>query len=402
MEKEWNLLKYDFDEVIDRSGTNSAKWDKDTLREMFGAEDVLPFWVADMDFKAAQPIIDAVVKRAEHGIYGYSSRTDSYYEATINWTKRRHGWEIEKEWIEFTPGVVPAINYAIQAFCMPGDKIIIQNPVYYPFHDAIKNNGCHMVDNTLNFNGEYYEMNFEDFENKAKDPKATLFILCSPHNPVSRVWTKEELEKIGDICCKNSVLIIADEIHNDLVFSGYKHTMFASIREEFALNSITCTAPSKTFNLAGMQASNIIIPNPLLRERFRRTLEKNAIGGQNPFSIVALEAAYNEGEDWLNQLLAYLEGNIEFINEYLKKHLSKAKLIKPQGTYLGWLDCRGYETDGKKLESVVYGKGKAALDGGTWFGNGGDGFIRLNFACPKILLKEGLERIAKAINEEYK
>lgn len=395
------MLKYDFDEVIDRSGTNSAKWDKNTLKEMFGAEDVLPFWVADMDFKAAQPIVDAVVKRAEHGIYGYSSRTDSYYEAIINWTKRRHGWEIEKEWINFTPGVVPAINYAIQAFCMPGDKIIIQNPVYYPFHDAIKNNGCHIIDSTLKFNGEYYEMDFEDFENKAKDPKVTLFILCSPHNPVSRVWTKKELEKIGDICCKNNVLVIADEIHNDLVFSGYKHTVFASIKEEFALNSITCTAPSKTFNLAGMQASNIIIPNPLLREKFQRILEKNAIGGQNPFSIAALEAAYNEGEDWLNQLLTYLEGNIEFIHEYLKKHLPKAKLIEPQGTYLGWLDFRGYEKDGKKLESLVYGKGKVALDGGTWFGNGGDGFIRLNFACPKILLKEGLERIAKAINEEY-
>ncbi|AEE92481.1 Cystathionine beta-lyase PatB [Tepidanaerobacter acetatoxydans Re1] len=394
-------MRYNFDEVIDRSGTNSAKWDKKTLQEMFGVEDVLPFWVADMDFKAARPIVDAVVKQAEHGIYGYSSRPDSYYEAIINWTKRRHGWEIKREWIEFTPGVVPAINYAIQAFCMPGDKIMIQNPVYYPFHGAIENNGCHIVDNTLKLNGDYYEIDFADFEKKAKDPKLTLFILCSPHNPVSRVWTKEELEKIGDICCKNNVIVLADEIHNDLVFSRYKHTMFASIKEEFAANSITCTAPSKTFNLAGMQASNIIIKNPVLREKFERILEKNAIGGQNPFSIAALEAAYNECEDWLDQLLDYLEENIRFIHYYLAEHLPKAKLIEPQGTYLGWLDLREYEPNGKKLESVVYKKGKVALDGGTWFGRGGDGFIRLNFACPKILLAQGLERISKAINEEY-
>jgi len=394
-------MKYNFDEVIDRLGTNSAKWDQQTLQDMFGVSDLLPFWVADMDFKSAQPIIDAVTKRAEHGIYGYSKRTDSYYEAIINWTKKRHGWDIKKEWLEFTPGVVPAINYLVQAFCMPGDKILIQNPVYYPFHRAIENNGCHIVDNTLKFNGHYYEMDFEDFENKAKDPKVNLFILCSPHNPVSRVWTREELTIIGDICIKNNVIVVADEIHNDLVFSRYKHTMFASIKEEFAMNSITCTAPSKTFNLAGMQASNIIIPNPAYMKKFRKILEKNSIGGQNPFSIVALETAYNQCEDWLEQLLDYLEENIRFIHSYLAEHLPKAKLIEPQGTYLGWLDLRRYETNGKKLERVVYENGKVALDGGTWFGKGGDGFIRLNFACPRRLLEQGLERICKAINEKY-
>lgn len=392
-------MKYCFDEVIDRLNTNSAKWDPEVLEEMFGAPDVLPFWVADMDFKVAQPIIDAVMKRVEHGIYGYSTRTDSYFQAIIDWTKRRHNWEIKKEWLEYAPGVVPAINYLIQALCMPGDKIIIQNPVYYPFRMSIENNGCHVVDNTLKFNGQYYEMDFEDLERKAKDPKVKLLILCSPHNPVSRVWTEEELRKVGDICLENDVIVIADEIHNDLVFSGYEHIMFGSIKEEFAMNSITCTAPSKTFNLAGMETSNIIIPNPAYMEKYRRILEKNAVGGQNPLSIVALEAAYNESEDWLEQLLDYLEGNIEFIHEYLDKYLPKAKLIEPQATYLGWLDFREYEEDGEKLQKLVYSKGKVALDGGTWFGKGGDGFIRLNFACPRSLLKQGLDRIRMAIEE---
>lgn len=394
-------MKYNFDEVIDRGGTNSSKWDPEVLESMFGVADAMPFWVADMDFKVAKPIVDAVVKRAEHGIYGYSKRTDSYFNAIINWTRKRFGWEIKKEWIEFTPGVVPAINYLIQAFCIPGDKVLIQQPVYYPFKKAIENNGCHVSDSPLIFNGEYYEMDFEDFEEKVKDPKVKMFILCSPHNPVSRIWTIEELKRVGQLCLENNVLIISDEIHNDLVYSGYKHIMFGSLSEEFAMNSITCTAPSKTFNLAGMQASNIIIPNLKLMDKYRRVLEKNHIGGQNPLSIVALEAAYNEGEEWLEQLLKYLEGNIEFIHEYLKEHLPKAKFIKPQATYLGWLDLRAYEEDGEKLERLLFEKGKVALDGGTWFGKGGDGFVRLNFACPRSLLEEGLKRLCDAINETY-
>lgn len=392
-------MKYDFDEVIDRSGTNSFKWDEEVLETMFGVSDVLPFWVADMDFRTAKPIVDAVVKRAEHGIYGYSKRTDSYFDAVIGWTKRRFGWDIRKEWIEYTPGIVPAINYIIQALCMPGDKVMIQRPVYYPFGRAIENNGCHIVDNTLRFNGEFYEIDFEDFEEKAKDPKVKLFILCSPHNPVSRVWSREELERLGRICADNGVLVVADEIHNDLIFSGYKHIMFGSLGEEFAMNSITCTAPSKTFNLAGMQSSNIIIADPVIMEKYRRVLERNSIGGQNPLSIVSLEAAYNEGEEWLEELLTYLEGNIEFIHSYLAKNLPLAKMINPQATYLGWIDLRKYEKDGKKLEHVIFHEGKVALDGGTWFGTGGDGFVRINFACPRSLLEDGLSRLCKAVTE---
>lgn len=393
-------MKYDLDQIIDRTGTNSMKWEAEKLMQKFGRDDVLSFWVADMEFKVAEPIIDALRKRVEHGIYGYSMRPDSYYNAIIDWTKTRFGWEIKKEWIDVTPGIVPAINYVIQTFCKPGEKVLIQQPVYYPFGQAIENNGVYIVNNPLVFNGESYDIDFNDFEEKAKDPKVTLFILCSPHNPVARVWTKEELEKVGKICLENNVLVVADEIHNDLIFSGAVHTMFASINKEFAANSITCTAPSKTFNLAGLQTSNIIIPNEKLRLKFQQTLERLAIGDQNPLSIVAVEAAYREGGEWLEQVLSYLEGNIEFINNYLQKNLPDAKLIKHQATYLGWLDLRSYEENGEKLERIIIEEAKLGLDGGTWFGPEGAGFMRINFACSRILLEEGLERMCKALNKK--
>lgn len=391
-------MKYDFDQIIERRDTGSSKWDKNVLKEMFGEEDILPFWVADMDFKVAEPITEAIHKRVNHGIFGYSVRQDSYYEAIINWTDRRFGWKIEKDWILYTPGVVPAISYTIQGLLRPGDKVLIQDPVYYPFRKCIENNGCHTVVNELKHDGESYEIDFEDFENKAKDPEVKMFILCSPHNPVSRVWKKEELIKLGDICVANNVLILADEIHNDLIFPDNKHFILASLKEEFAQNSITCTAPSKTFNLAGIQSSNIIIPNEVIRNKYNEMLERNNIGMQNPLSIAAVEAAYNEGEEWLEELLIYLKGNIDFIIDYLGKNLPKAKMSIPQGTYLGWIDLRSYEKDGHKLEELIIKEGKVALDGGTWFGTSGEGFMRINFACPRSLLKEGMERLCKAVN----
>jgi cystathionine beta-lyase len=395
------VMKYNFDEIIDRTQTESYKWNSDALKEMFGEDGILPFWVADMDFKVAEPIIEALRKRVEHGIYGYSFRPDSYYQAIINWTKRRFGWEIEKEWIEYTPGIVPAVNYLVQALLRPGDKVLIQEPVYYPFKKSVENNGCHVIVNELKYNGDFYEIDFQDFEEKVKDTKVKVFILCSPHNPVSRVWTEEELRKMGDICLANDVMVISDEIHNDLVYSGNKHIMFGSLSEELADISITCTAPSKTFNLAGMQASNVIISNKEVMTKYREQLERNNIGMQNPLSIVAAEAAYNEGEEWLEQLLRYLEGNIDFIKKYLAENLPKARLIKPQATYLGWIDLREYESDGKKLEELVIKEGKVAFDGGTWFGQGGDGFLRINYACPRALLEEGLKRLSKAVSSKY-
>ena len=391
-------MKYNFDQIIDRKGTNASKWEPQVLNQLFGEEDLLPFWVADMDIKVAQPIVDAIVKAAEHGIYGYSIRPEEYYKAIIDWTEKRFGWKIDKEWIDYTPGIVPAVNYAIQAFCMPGDKVVIQQPVYYPFSNAINNNGCHVVSNDLVFDGEKYNMDFEDLESKLKDPKVTMMILCSPHNPVSRVWDLEDLKKVAQLCLENNVFLISDEIHNDLVYSGYKHTIFGLVGEEFLDNLMVCTAPSKTFNLAGMQSSNVIIPNPVHRQRFRRILEKNSIGGQNPLSIVSLIAAYTEGEEWLEQLLEYFEGNIKFIEEYLKEKLPKAKMIKPQATYLAWIDFSGYESDSKKLEELMAKKAKVAMDGGTWFGDQGAGYMRLNFACPREMLKKGLDRIAAALS----
>jgi len=391
-------VKYNFDQIIDRKGTNASKWEPQVLNQLFGEEDLLPFWVADMDFKVAQPIVDAIVKAAEHGIYGYSVRPEEYYKAIIDWTEKRFGWKIDKEWIDYTPGIVPAVNYAIQAFCMPGDNVVIQQPVYYPFSNAIKNNGCHVVSNDLVFDGEKYNMDFGDLESKLKDPKVTMMILCSPHNPVSRVWDLEDLKKVAHLCLENNVFLISDEIHNDLVYSGYKHTIFGLVGEEFLDNLMVCTAPSKTFNLAGMQSSNVIIPNPVHRQRFRRILEKNSIGGQNPLSIVSLIAAYTEGEEWLEQLLEYLEGNIKFIEEYLKENLPKAKMIKPQATYLAWIDFSGYESDSRKLEELMTKKAKVAMDAGTWFGEQGAGYMRLNFACPRELLKKGLDRIASVTN----
>ncbi|NMA85941.1 MAG: pyridoxal phosphate-dependent aminotransferase [Tissierellia bacterium] len=390
-------MKYNFDQIIDRKNTNSTKWEPEVLEEMFGTSDVLPFWVADMDFKVAQPIIDAVVERAKHGIYGYAVRTDSYFDAIINWTSNRFGWEIEKDWIEYTPGVVPAINFILQTLGKSGDKVLIQEPVYYPFKRSIVNNGLEPVINLLKNNNGKYEINFEDFEEKIKDPDTKFFILCNPHNPVGRIWSREDLIKIGNLCLENNVFVIADEIHNDLVYSGNSHTIFASINEDFAMNSITCTAPSKTFNLAGMQASNIIIPDSKIMEEYRKTIEKHNIGGQNPLSIVALEAAYNYGEEWLEELLVYLEGNIEFISDYLEKHLPKARFKKPEATYLAWIDLREYETNGERLEKIIIEKGKVAFDGGSWFGEGGQGFVRVNFACPRNLLKEGLSRMVKAV-----
>ncbi|GMQ59848.1 pyridoxal phosphate-dependent aminotransferase [Vallitalea sediminicola] len=393
-------MKYNFDTIIDRNGTNSLKWEPEKLKEHFGGEDMLPLWVADMDFKTPQPIIDTIVERAQHGIYGYSVRLDAYYDSVINWQKKRHNWNIDKDSIVYTPGIVPAINYIIQAFCSTGDKVIIQTPVYYPFKKSIINNGCKVVDNPLIYDGKKYNIDFKDFEEKAKDEEVKIFILCSPHNPVGRVWTKEELEKIGKICIENDVLVVSDEIHNDLILGNNEHTVFANICEDFAQNSIICTAPSKTFNIPGLETSHIIIRNKEIRDKYKHILIKNSISGHNPMSIAALKAAYNEGEDWLEQLLLYLEDNLNFMENYLKNNMKEIRLIRPQATYLAWLDFRLIEKDNKKLEDLIFRQAKVALDSGNWFGDNGSGFMRVNFACPRAILNEALDRICSAINDK--
>lgn len=379
-------MKYDFDKVIDRRGTDSAKWDM--------RSDVLPVWVADMDFPAPPQVVDAIVERAKHGIYGYTIFSDKYYEAIEEWVLKRHNWKIQREWITFSPGVVPGINMLVRALTQPGDKVILQSPVYYPFFAAVERNGSHILNNPLKFENGRYTIDFEDLRKKAKDPRATLLILCSPHNPVGRVWTKEELVELGTICVENGLTVIADEIHCDLVYKQYKHTPFASLADEFAQNSVTCISPSKTFNLAGLQTSVIIIPNPTLRQKFNNVA---LLQRPNVFGAVALETAYKYGEEWLEQLLDYLKGNLELTKTFIKERIPQLRVIEPEGTYLLWIDCRALGMDPASLEKFMLEEAKIWFDEGYIFGPGGEGFERVNLACPRSILREMLSRLEKAI-----
>ncbi len=402
-------MKYNFDQEINRKDTQSAKWgviqDPDTpsrwmTTDAYFAEDrMLPLWVADMDFTAPQPVVDALVRRARHGIYGYTIRTAEYDAAVVDWMKRRHGWDIAPDWILSTPGVVPAVNLLIRTFAQAGENVIVQRPVYYPFFYAIENNAAHIVSSSLILEDDRYRMDFADFEKKAADPATTLFILCSPHNPVGRVWTHEELYRIGEICLKHNVLVIADEIHGDLIYKGVTFTPFASIDEKMAANTVVCTAPSKTFNLAGLHTSNIIIPNPDLRRQFQKTLNRCGMGKwANPFGVVACETAYREGADWLDQVMDYIHGNLAFLRQYIDDHVPGVRLIPPEGTYLVWLDCRGLGLDNQALKRLMMETARIFPDEGFIFGPEGDGFERLNIACPRSLLKEALARIRRAVS----
>jgi len=391
-------MKYNFDEIIDRAKYHSAKWDE--LETTFGVipKDVLPMWIADMEFRSPQPVIEAIKKANEHGIYGYTSRPLSYYQAIIDWMEKRHNWKIKKDWIAYSPGVVPALSLIIKAFCQPGDKVIVQPPVYYPFFRVIENNGCHIVNNPLKFNNKKYFIDWEDLERKVDDPRVKILIFCSPHNPVGRVWQKEELIILGEICLKHNIIVVSDEIHADILFKGYRHIPFASISPAFAHNSVTCTAPSKTFNLAGLQTSSIIIPNKKYYKIYENILDGLALDENNVFGLVALEAAYRDGEEWLEQLLSYLNENLKFLMKYFKERIPKIKVIKPEGTYLVWLDCRQLGFNAKDLNNFMIKKARVALDNGYWFGAEGKGFMRINIACPRSFLEECLKRIEKAVN----
>lgn len=391
-------MKYNFDEIIDRTKHHSVKWDE--LETKFGdiPNDVLPMWIADMEFRSSKPIIEAINKAAEHGIFGYTSRPDSYSQAIIDWMGKRHNWKIKKGWLAFSPGVVPALSLIIRAFCQPGDKVVVQPPVYYPFFRVIENNGCHIANNPLKLSNKKYFMDYEDLERKIDDPRVKLLILCNPHNPVGRVWQKEELIILGEICLKHNIIVVSDEIHADILFEGYKHTPFASISPAFAHNSITCTAPSKTFNLAGLQTSSLIIPNKKYYKIYENILNSLALDENNVFGLVALEAAYRDGEEWLEQLLSYLNENLEFLMKYFKERIPKIEVIKPEGTYLVWLDCQQLGLNSKDLNNFMIKKAKVALDDGYWFGIEGRGFMRINIASPRSFLEEGLERIERAVN----
>ncbi|BDR57709.1 MalY/PatB family protein [Xylocopilactobacillus apicola] len=389
--------KFDFDQIIDRHNTNSVKWAPETLQEKFNEPEIkYPCWVADMDFLCPPAVREAINKQAAHGIFGYSSsnKPDAAY---INWAKRRFDWEISPESLLHTPGVVTAIRLAVQTFTHPGDQVLIQRPVYYPFSEAVVDNGRKLISNSLVLKDDRYEIDFDDFSAKCSDPNTKLFILCSPHNPIGRIWTKDELLKMLQICYDNHVFVIADEIHHDLIMPGTTHHVAATLDAKYAQNLMTCTAPSKTFNLAGLQFSNVIIENPERRHDFQRALNNVGLGSSNPFALVATTAAYDEGEEWLDELREYLAGNLAWIKDYLAKNLPQIKIREHEATYLIWLDCRQLGLSDSELEQVMYRKAKVAMDAGTWFGPEGSGFMRFNMACPISEVKGAFESIYKAI-----
>lgn len=388
-------MKYNFDLMINRYNTDSLKWDK--TERLFGDKDILPMWVADMDFMSPQPVIDAIRRRSEHGAFGYSVRSNSYLDVFVDWVERRHHWMINKKWIRCTPGIMPAIGLAIQSFTEPGDKVIIQTPVYHPFTHVVTKNKRELVNSPLKFENGKYVMDYEDIERKI-DCGVKMLILCNPHNPVGRVWTREELVKLGDICMRHNVLVISDEAHCDLIYKGNTHIPFASISTKFAESSITCTAPSKPFNIAGLQMSNVIIPNQTLRKTFTEVVDALYLGSSNTFGLVAAESAYRYGEEWLDELMEYIQGNLEYLTKFVENKLNKIKVIQPEGTYLAWLDCRELGMDAENLEKFFHKEAKVAFDEGYKFGLGGEGFTRVNMACPRALLEEGLNRIEKAVN----
>jgi cystathionine beta-lyase len=401
-------MQYNFDQEIDRTGTNAAKWEvvkqdgrfvplAEALQLQEGKR-LLPMWVADMDFPVPQPVIDALVTRAQHGIFGYNWPGPSYRQVVIDWLARRHGWTVESEWIVPTPGVVPALNMLVRTFVAPGQRVIVQPPVYYPFYTAISNNGAELARNPLLLADGRYSMDFTGLEALAREPDVVMLILSSPHNPVGRVWTPDELRRLGEICLAHGVLVVADEIHGDLLYPGQRFIPYAALGEQFAANAVVCTAPSKTFNLAGLATSNIIIPNPELRLRFERTLNSNGLHGVNTFGMVALEAAYKDGEEWLVQVMDYVAGNFQYLRNYVAQHLPQIGVVEPEGTYLVWLDCRGLGLDKAALERLMLNDARVFLDEGYIFGPEGEGFERINIACPRSLLAEALERIKAAID----
>ncbi len=397
--KDWN-----FDEIIDRSSTASMKWEPEILTATFGKgrENLLPLWVADMDFKCPTVVRAAMEKRLSHQIYGYSLIDPSYFPALISWYQRRHHWEIDRNWITTTPGIVPAIHYMVQCFTRPGDQIILQTPVYYPFARAVRNNGRRVLENPLQITANHYQMDFIDLEKKAKDPRVTMAILCSPHNPVGRVWTKKELETFGNICIENNILVISDEIHCDLIMPGFRHTCFPTISDTFARHSITAVAASKTFNLAGLQQSSLIIPDARLRRQMETYMEdlgfKNSVGG-TLFGPIAAAAAYNSAEAWLEDLILYLHENFIYLKTCLETQLPGVKVYDLEGTYLVWVDFRKTGLDPDKLIQVLEEDARIGLDHGEWFGENGAGFERFNIACPRSVLTRAAEAVVKSIKK---
>lgn len=385
----------DFDTIIDRKNTDCLKYDFAKRRGM--PEDVLPLWVADMDFKTSSYVEDTLAERARHGIFGYSESQTPYFEIVRDWMKRHHDWEVKEPWLIKTPGVVFALAMSVKAYTEPGDGVLIQSPVYYPFSEVIEDNGRRIVSNTLVLGEDHkYHIDFEDFERQIKENQIKLFFLCNPHNPVGRVWTTEELTRLGDICLKYQVTVVSDEIHSDFIFRG-RHQVFADLKREYADITVTCTAPSKTFNLAGLLLSNIFISNRELRHKFRQQVNAAGISQLSPFGLVACETAYTQGEEWYQAMLAYVAENIAFTKEYVEKHLPGVEMVEHEGTYLVWLDFRKTGLSVEELEDLIVNRAKLWLDSGKIFGKSGEGFQRINVACPRQILEEALHRIKEQL-----
>ena len=385
----------DFDAVIDRRGTKCLKYDFAVQRGRPAG--VLPLWVADMDFKVSSYIEDSLVRQARHAIYGYTESDTAYFEAVQQWLAAHHGWQVQPDWLQKTPGVVFAIAVAVKACTQPGDAVLIQQPVYYPFSEVITDNGRKIVNSPLKITDGYYTMDLDALETKIVENKVKLFLLCSPHNPVGRVWSEEELRRVGEICLRHGVLVVSDEIHSDFTREGHPHTVFAKLGAEFEQNCLICTAPSKTFNLAGLQISNIFVPNPELRKKLLKEIAAAGYSQVGLMGLVACQAAYEEGAEWLAQLKAYLEENRKFVKAYLEEHLPEIRLIEPEGTYLLWLDFKALHLNEKELEHLIVDKAHLWLDSGAMFGPDGEGFERINIACPRATVEKALKQLEAAI-----
>ena len=391
-------MKYDFDELVERRGTNCVKWDEEgpcQTDDRCSSKEMIPLWVADMDFKVAPAIQEAVRKRAEHGVFGYNIVPESYYEAVIAWFRRRHQWDIHREWLLYTTAVVPAMSCVIKALTMPGEKVLILSPAYNCFFSSIKNNGCEVLESPLKAADDSFEVDFIDFESKCADEKTTLFLLCNPHNPTGRVWTRDELQRMYDICHRHGVKVVSDEIHCELIMPGYRFVPFGTVTDD----CVVMNSPSKSFNTAGLQIANIICSHPTWRRRIDRAININEVCDVNPFGIVALQAAYNESEDWIDELNQYLWGNYQSIRDFIEENIPQWKVCRLEGTYLPWVDVSAMGITSQQLCNRLFAEAKVWINPGTMYGREtGEGYVRLNIACPRSRLMDALQRIETVVN----
>jgi cystathionine beta-lyase len=389
------MMSWNFDEPASREGTNCIKYD--LREETFGVKDVIPLWVADMDFNTPDFVITSLRNRLNHEIYGYSFRPPEYYSSIIDWIKQRHNWPVKREWVCFSPGIVPALNFCILALTVPGDNIIVQPPVYFPFFSAVESHGRNLIYNNLKESEGRWEMDLDSLI-ASIDAKTKMIIISNPHNPVGRVWTPEELNRLADICLINNILILSDEIHSDLVLPGFTHTPLASLSEKIADNTITLVAPSKTFNLAGLSTSSVIISNPALRKSYTRIVENLHVGGGNLFGTIASISAYSHGHEWLDALLYYIDNNIDFVKDYCSKMIPEIIPVMPEATYMIWLDCRKFGMTGKELQNFFVTRAGVGMNEGSTFGPGGEGFMRMNVATTHQTVVKAMEQIEKAVS----